>query len=243
MPGAVLTLTGSPTVANPDGTRVTPQPGAKALALLTYLTLEPRPHTREALADLLWGESPEAEARASLRQALKQLESVTRRGGTIRPAAGRARRAGALRCSRIHGKGGPGAGGGRRARHSPVPSRVLHPPRPPIRRLGRGDPVEPAPAIRERPRHPRPGRDGPAALAGGGGAGRPLAGVRPPVRGGGPGGHRGQVPRGGPGGGAGQARRVPGGAAAGDGVRALPRLDRAGPADRDRRRSGAPPPG
>jgi DNA-binding SARP family transcriptional activator len=50
-----------------------PQPGAKALALLAYLTLEPRPHTREALADLFWGESTEAEARASLRQALKQL--------------------------------------------------------------------------------------------------------------------------------------------------------------------------
>jgi len=73
--GAVLTLIGSPTVAHPDGERVTPQPGAKALALLAYLTLEPRPHTREALADLFWGESPEVEARASLRQALKQLRT------------------------------------------------------------------------------------------------------------------------------------------------------------------------
>jgi DNA-binding SARP family transcriptional activator len=69
----VLTLIGSPSVSGPDGERITPQPGAKALALLAYLTLEPRPHTREAVADLLWGESPEAEARASLRQALKQL--------------------------------------------------------------------------------------------------------------------------------------------------------------------------
>ena len=75
MSGPVLTLIGSPTVGHSDGERVTPQPGAKALALLAYLALEPHPHTREALADLLWGESPEPEARASLRQALKQLRT------------------------------------------------------------------------------------------------------------------------------------------------------------------------
>jgi DNA-binding SARP family transcriptional activator len=68
-----LSLVGSPTVVHADGGPVTPQPGAKALALLAYLALEPGPHSREALADLLWGESPEAEARASLRQALRQL--------------------------------------------------------------------------------------------------------------------------------------------------------------------------
>ena len=73
MPGAVLTLIGSPAVSRADGGRVVPQPGAKALALLAYLTLEPRPHSREVLADLLWGDSPEPEARASLRQSLKQL--------------------------------------------------------------------------------------------------------------------------------------------------------------------------
>ncbi|CAN5871378.1 hypothetical protein BH24GEM1_BH24GEM1_18720 [soil metagenome] len=78
----MLTLIGSPAVARPDGERITPQPGAKALALLAYLTLEPRPHTREALADLLWGESPEPEARASLRQALKQLRTTL--GGVVR---------------------------------------------------------------------------------------------------------------------------------------------------------------
>jgi DNA-binding SARP family transcriptional activator len=50
--------------------------GAKPLALLAYLVLERRPHSREALAGLLWGESPEVEARASLRQALKQLRDV-----------------------------------------------------------------------------------------------------------------------------------------------------------------------
>lgn len=73
MHGALLSLVGPPTVALPDGAPVTPHPGAKALALLAYLALEPGPHSREALADLLWGESPEVEARASLRQALRQL--------------------------------------------------------------------------------------------------------------------------------------------------------------------------
>jgi DNA-binding SARP family transcriptional activator len=71
--GALLTLIGTPTVGHPDGEPITPQPGSKALALLAYLTLEPRPHSRELLADLLWGESPEVEARASLRQSLKQV--------------------------------------------------------------------------------------------------------------------------------------------------------------------------
>jgi DNA-binding SARP family transcriptional activator len=69
----VLSLIGSPSVALAEGGPVTPRLGAKALALLAYLALEPGPHSREALADLLWGESPEAEARASLRQALRQL--------------------------------------------------------------------------------------------------------------------------------------------------------------------------
>ncbi|HET9225684.1 MAG TPA: AAA family ATPase, partial [Thermoanaerobaculia bacterium] len=73
MPAASLTLIGSPSISGPGGEPIRPQPGAKALALLAYLALEPRPHSREALADLLWGESLEAEARASLRQALKQL--------------------------------------------------------------------------------------------------------------------------------------------------------------------------
>ncbi len=59
-----------------DGSPVAPQPGAKALGLLAYLILEPRPHGREELAGLLWGESPEPEARASLRQALKHLRDA-----------------------------------------------------------------------------------------------------------------------------------------------------------------------
>ncbi|MDF3053479.1 MAG: hypothetical protein K0S19_1584 [Geminicoccaceae bacterium] len=53
-----------------------PQLGGKALALLSYLVLEPGTHTREELAGLLWGESPEPEARASLRQAIKHLRDA-----------------------------------------------------------------------------------------------------------------------------------------------------------------------
>jgi DNA-binding SARP family transcriptional activator len=68
-----LTLLGPPSITSTDGATIAPQPGAKLLALLTYLVLEPGPHTREELAGLLWGESPEPEARASLRQALKHL--------------------------------------------------------------------------------------------------------------------------------------------------------------------------
>lgn len=72
----MLTLLGPPALLGADGRPVTPQPGAKALGLLAFLALEPRPHTREELAGLLWGESPEPEARASLRQALKHLRGV-----------------------------------------------------------------------------------------------------------------------------------------------------------------------
>jgi DNA-binding SARP family transcriptional activator len=75
VPGLVLTLLGPPSVDFSDGGLVAAQPGAKGLALLTYLVLEPGPHTREELAGLLWGESPEAEARASLRQCLKHLRT------------------------------------------------------------------------------------------------------------------------------------------------------------------------
>jgi DNA-binding SARP family transcriptional activator len=79
--GVLLTLLGPPTVSLADGSPVTPPLGAKALALLTYLVLEGRPHTREELAGLLWGDSPDAEARASLRQALKRLREAL--GGVV----------------------------------------------------------------------------------------------------------------------------------------------------------------
>lgn len=73
MASLILSLLGPPSVAFLEGGAIVPQPGAKVLALFAYLVLEPGPHSREELACLLWGESPEPEARASLRQALKQL--------------------------------------------------------------------------------------------------------------------------------------------------------------------------
>ncbi len=46
---------------------------AKAPALLAYLACNPGAHHREALAGLLWGELPEADARNNLRQTLSSL--------------------------------------------------------------------------------------------------------------------------------------------------------------------------
>ena len=76
MASVSLRLLGPPSVRLTDGKQHTPQPGAKELALLAYLALEPGAHTREELAGLLWGESSETEARASLRQALKHLRTT-----------------------------------------------------------------------------------------------------------------------------------------------------------------------
>ena len=76
MPGFRLTLLGTPALTTVEGEPVLPLIGAKALALVAYLQLERRPQSREMLAGLLWGESPEVEARASLRQALKHLRDA-----------------------------------------------------------------------------------------------------------------------------------------------------------------------
>ena len=141
MPGPVLTLIGSPSVARADGEPVTPQPGAKALALLAYLTLEPRPHTREALADLLWGESPEAEARASLRQALKQLRDSL--GEVVHCDRRLVELAEPVRCdvTEFLAQAEPDPEAAAARRHPPVPRRVLHSARAPVRRVGGGDQV------------------------------------------------------------------------------------------------------
>ena len=45
----------------------------KAMALLAYLAVEGGPHSREALATLLWPESTSSRARASLRRVLVTL--------------------------------------------------------------------------------------------------------------------------------------------------------------------------
>lgn len=76
MAGLVLRLLGSAVVSVTDGRPVTTPLGAKAIALLSYLTLEPKSHTREELAGLLWGESSEGEARASLRQTLRAIRAT-----------------------------------------------------------------------------------------------------------------------------------------------------------------------
>lgn len=80
--GVRLTLFGPPSVGFTDEGSVVPRLGAKELALLTFMALEPGSHTREELAGLLWGESSEVEARASLRQALKHLRTTL--GETVR---------------------------------------------------------------------------------------------------------------------------------------------------------------
>jgi DNA-binding SARP family transcriptional activator len=49
---------------------------AKAQALLVYLALEPRAHPRQRLGGLLWAESTDAQARASLRNVILQLRAA-----------------------------------------------------------------------------------------------------------------------------------------------------------------------
>src|SRR5437763_13574198 len=76
MTGLTLQLLGPPSASV---SRAPPGPGmgaAKNLALLAYLALEPGSHSRESLAALLWGGSPERAARASLRQALRRLRAA-----------------------------------------------------------------------------------------------------------------------------------------------------------------------
>lgn len=49
---------------------------AKAHALLYYLAVTGRPHSRQALAGLLWGDLPEADARRNLRGVVMKLRQV-----------------------------------------------------------------------------------------------------------------------------------------------------------------------
>ena len=70
-----LTLCGAVQLAVNGETDAAPL-AAKSLALLAFLSLEPGEHSRNELSGLLWGESTEEKAHASLRQALKQLRTV-----------------------------------------------------------------------------------------------------------------------------------------------------------------------
>ena len=76
MPLLVLRLCGGAVLRTPDGAPIEPPLGAKTLALLAFLALEPGAHRRERLTALLWGEFPEEKARASLRQALTHLRDA-----------------------------------------------------------------------------------------------------------------------------------------------------------------------
>lgn len=55
------------------GGAVTHLPTRKAEALLAYLVLFPKAHSREELAGLFWGDTPDEQARGSLRKALSAL--------------------------------------------------------------------------------------------------------------------------------------------------------------------------
>ena len=59
-----------------DGVSVIDLIYSKSQALLCYLVVTGRPHLRPALAGLLWGEMPEPDAKANLRQALAILRRV-----------------------------------------------------------------------------------------------------------------------------------------------------------------------
>ena len=76
MAGLTLSLLGAPSLRLSPGTSSRGLGTSKGLALLAYLALEAGPHTREELAALLWGDSPETAARASLRQTLKRLRTL-----------------------------------------------------------------------------------------------------------------------------------------------------------------------
>jgi len=68
-----ITLFGPPAIVVGDEVSPARFCAAKPLALVVFLALERRVHSRDALAALLWPESSEGAARASLRQALSEV--------------------------------------------------------------------------------------------------------------------------------------------------------------------------
>ncbi|HUM69990.1 MAG TPA: hypothetical protein PLK31_14235, partial [Chloroflexota bacterium] len=59
-----------------DDTPVMGLASAKAEALLCYLAMNGRAHSRQALAGLLWGDLPEADARRNLRGVIMKLRQL-----------------------------------------------------------------------------------------------------------------------------------------------------------------------
>lgn len=76
-----LKVTGSFAVTDPSsGREVTPR-GRKACAIIAYLSVRPDVRiAREKITELLWGDRGEAQARASLRQALLEIRHATAGG-------------------------------------------------------------------------------------------------------------------------------------------------------------------
>jgi predicted ATPase/DNA-binding SARP family transcriptional activator/TolA-binding protein len=75
---AKLTLSLLGTIAiTLNGESVSGQVPAKSQAMLCYLGMTGQAHSREKLAGLLWGDSPEARAQASLRKALSSLRKLS----------------------------------------------------------------------------------------------------------------------------------------------------------------------
>ncbi|MBP7693892.1 MAG: tetratricopeptide repeat protein [Anaerolineales bacterium] len=91
--GLTLRLLGGLQVAL-HGVPLTDFVSAKAPALLAYLAVTSRPHRRETLAALLWGEHADADAKNNLRQALSSLRRplapfllITRETAALNPEA------------------------------------------------------------------------------------------------------------------------------------------------------------
>jgi DNA-binding SARP family transcriptional activator/predicted ATPase len=70
-----LRLLGTPDIVL-DGVSLIESMSSKAQAILFYLAVTQQPHTRSALAGLLWGDGPEEAARADLRKALANLRQA-----------------------------------------------------------------------------------------------------------------------------------------------------------------------
>jgi DNA-binding SARP family transcriptional activator len=70
-----ITLLGTPSVTIGDEP-VSGFVSSKAQALVYYLATIGRPHTREALAGLLWSDVPDATARRNLRDVLSNLRRL-----------------------------------------------------------------------------------------------------------------------------------------------------------------------